>query len=56
MLRAIEERAVFIAVMTDVDISENCDSLFIAICRSNMSAMLIALFFDLIIAIFDFAI
>src|SRR5262249_1762859 len=48
--------AVFIDVITDVDISENCDSLFIAICKSNISAMLIALFFERMIAIFDIAV
>ena len=46
---------VFIAEMTEVDISENCCSLFMAICRSNISPILIALPFDRIFPIFDFA-
>jgi len=40
---AIEEIAVFEALTTDVDISDNCDKWFINICISNISPMLIAL-------------
>jgi hypothetical protein len=56
MFLEISLMAVFIDVITEVDISENCVSLFIAICRSNISAMLIALFLERMIAIFDLAI
>jgi len=41
--------------ITDVDISDSWLKRFMAICRSNMSAILIALRLLRIIAIFDFA-